>query len=160
MQYTYFVFIYYLLTSTFIFYYQFVIVEKLINNKEELTIVLFLKLNWMQVVSLGLGLPFSFRKDEKNKMTRLGDVQDTNHTVIHTYMYTPHIRLFCANRRHCGKISLHIWADFFPTLDQIRVSVTECRVIHDWLMNIQPHRRTVILFYYFFCGQIFLSNSW
>lgn len=97
-----YLFIYYLSTSTFIFYYQFVVVEKLINNKEELTIVLFLKLNWMQVVSLGLGLPFSFRKDEKNKMTRLGDVQDTNHTVIHTYMYTPHIRLFCANRRHCG----------------------------------------------------------
>lgn len=45
MQYTYFVFIYYLLTSTFIFYYQFVVVEKLINKKEELTIVLFLKLN-------------------------------------------------------------------------------------------------------------------
>lgn len=49
MQYTYFVFIYlfiyYLLTSTFIFYYQFVIVEKLINNKEEPTIVPQIKLN-------------------------------------------------------------------------------------------------------------------
>lgn len=46
MHYTYFyLFIYYLSTSTFIFYYQFVIVEKLINNKEELTIVPQIKLN-------------------------------------------------------------------------------------------------------------------
>lgn len=46
MHYTYFyLFIYYLSTSTFIFYYQFVIVEKLINNKEEPTIVPQIKLN-------------------------------------------------------------------------------------------------------------------